>query len=229
MVRDAPTGASSKIGTPVPTEVTQQLERQLIMNGKSLAAALIVSTLAWSAQAQKPQIQWNSKYAFDAVKTFAWQDTPDTSLENQNPFMHSLIKNTIEAELATSGLTEVEANPDVWVNYHASTTVDQQLRTDSYGYSIGGYGMAGWGYYGMAAGPVSSTTRVVEYTRGTLVVDIWDAATKELVWRGQVSDTLPDNVQKAEKLVVRAIGKMADQGRKLWEKELDRREDAAKD
>ena len=199
------------------------------MNAKSLAAALVLSTLALSAQAQKPQIQWNSKYAFDAVDTFAWQDTPDTSLEEQNPFMHSLIKNTIEAELATSGLTEVEANPDVWVNYHASTTTEVQLRTDSYGYSIGGYGMAGWGYYGMAAGPVSSTTRAVEYTKGTLVVDIWDAASKELVWRGMVTDTLPDNVQKAEKLVVRAIGKMADQGRKLWEKELDRREDAAKD
>jgi len=197
------------------------------MNVKSLAAALVLGTLALSAQAQKPQIQWNSKYNFDGVDTFAWQDTPDTSLENQNPFMHSLIKNTIEAELATSGLTEVESNPDVWVNYHASTTTETQLRTDSYGYSMGGYGMAGWGYYGMAAGPVSSTTRVVEYTKGTLVVDIWDAASKELVWRGMVSDTLPDNVQKAEKLVVKAIGKMADQGRKLWQKELDRREDAA--
>lgn len=196
------------------------------MNAKSLAAALVLSTLALSAQAQKPQIQWNNAYHFDQVETFAWQDTPETSLEGRNPFMHSLIKNTIEAELATSGLTEVDADPDVWVNYHASTTTETQLRSDSYGYSFGGYGMAGWGYYGMAAGPVSTTTRVVEYEKGTLVVDIWDAASKELVWRGQVTDTLPDNVQKAEKLVVRAIGKMAEQGRKLWKKELDRREDA---
>ena len=198
------------------------------MNGKSLAAALVLGTIGFSAQAQKPQIQWNNNYDFDAVNTFAWQDTPDTSLEERNPFMHSLIKNTIEAELAKSSLTEVDANPDVWVNYHASTTTDVQLRTDSYGYSYGGYGMAGWGYYGMAAGPVSSTTRVVEYTRGTLIVDIWDAKSKELVWRGTVSDTLPDNVQKAEKLVVKAIGKMADQGRKLWAKELKQREDAVR-
>jgi hypothetical protein len=76
-------------------------------------------------------------------------------------------------------------------------------------------------------GSVSTTTRAVEYQRGTLVVDIWDAATKELVWRGEVSDTLPDNPQKAEKLVVKAIGKMADQGRKLWQKEVERRERAA--
>src|SRR5262245_52266429 len=169
------------------------------MNGKSLAAALVLGTVAWSAQAQKPQIQWNNNYDFDAVQTFAWQDTRDTSLEEQNPFMHSLIKNTIEAELATSGLTEVEANPDVWVNYHASTTTDVQLRTDSYGYSFGGYGMAGWGYYGMAAGPVSSTTRPIEYTRGTPIVAIWAAKSKDLVGRGRVSDTLPNNGEKPEK------------------------------
>jgi len=199
------------------------------MNRQSLAAALLLGTCALSAQAQKPAIQWNSQYDFTAVDTFAWQRTDDT-LESGNPFMHSLIKNTLEAELAESGLTQVDANPDVYVNYHASTTTEVQLRSDSYGYGFGGYGMGGWGYYGMGSvGTVSTTTRAVEYQRGTLVIDIWDAAKKELVWRGEVSDTLPDNPQKAEKLVVRAIGKMADQGRKLWQKELERREKAARD
>ncbi len=199
------------------------------MNRKSLAAALLLSAFALSAHAQKPHIQWNQQYDFSAVETFAWQAT-DQTLQQQNPFMHSLIKNTIESELATSGLTQVDANPDVFVNYAASTQTDVQLRSDSYGYGFGSYGMGGWGYYGMGQiGNVSTTTRAVEYTRGTLVVDIWDAASKELVWRGEVSDTMPDNPQKAEKLVVKAIGKMADQGRKLWKKELERRERAAGD
>ena len=82
------------------------------MNGKLLAAALLVSSLAFSAHAQKPQIQWNNKYNFQNVKTFAWQNTPETSLAQSNPFMDSLIKNTLEAQLSTSGLTEVESNPD---------------------------------------------------------------------------------------------------------------------
>jgi opacity protein-like surface antigen len=195
------------------------------MNVKSLAVALLVSSVAFAAQAQKPQIQWNSAYDFQNVKTFAWQETPETSLAQANPFMDSLIKNTLEAELATSGLTEVESNPDVYVNYHASTSTDIQLRSDSYGYGYGGYGMGTWGgYYGMS-GPVSTTTRVVEYEKGTLVVDIWDAAKKELVWRGEVTDSLPDNVEKTQKTVVKAISKLAAQGRKLWAKELERREE----
>jgi hypothetical protein len=201
----------------------------MIKTSKWLAATLALCALSFAAQAQKPQIQWNNQYAFDAVETFAWQAT-DSSLQQGNPFMHSLIKNTLEAELATSGLTQVDANPDVFVNYHASTSTDVQLRSDSYGYGFGAYGTGAWGYYGMGpVGPVSTTTRVVEIERGTLVVDIWDADTKELVWRGEVSDTLPDNPQKAEKLVVRAIGKMADQGRKLWADEVKRRERAARD
>jgi hypothetical protein len=41
-----------------------------------------------------------------------------------------------------------------------------------------------------AAGPVSTTTRVVNYPKGTLVVDIVDAAKKELVWRGSTTPIL---------------------------------------
>src|SRR5690606_5396298 len=111
-----------------------------------------------------------------------------------------------------------------YVNYHASTSTDIELQSDSYGYTFGAYGLGTWGYYGMRPiGPVSTTTRVVQYDVGTLVVDIWDAATKELVWRGQGTDSLPDSTRKTEKKVVKAIGKLAAQGRKLWGREQERR------
>jgi len=121
-------------------------------------------------------------------------------------------------ELAASGLTKVEANPDVFVTYHTSTENKVRLESDSYGYGFGGYGTAGWGRYGYGygvAGPVSTTTRVVEYDEGTLVVDIWDAGTKELVWRGTASRVFSENAQKAEKEVVKIIKDMAKQSKKL--------------
>ena len=56
----------------------------------------------------------------------------------------------------------------------------------------------GWGHYGYGfgypvgpvgpVGPVQTSTRVVEIERGTLVVDIWAAASKELVWRGTAAE-----------------------------------------
>jgi Domain of unknown function (DUF4136) len=190
------------------------------MMRSALLAAIIVPLFAAPVYAQKPQIQWNKDYDFDAIGTFQWQLTPDTDLEKSEPFLHSRIKNAIEYQLTASGLTEVQSNPDVYVNYSTSTSNEVRLQSDSYGYGFGGYGRGGWGYYGYrGVGPVSTTTRVTEYQKGTLVVDIWDAKEKELVWRGAVTNTVPENVEKAGKLIDKAVQKMADQGRKLWAKE----------
>lgn len=201
-----------------------------MIQGIRLAVASTLAIAALPALAQKPQIQWNDEYNFDQVETFQWQNIDEAQMATANPFMHSLIKNLLAAELATSGLTEVTSNPDVYVTYYGSTETEVQLRTDSYGYSYGAYGMGGWGYYGYgAAGPVSSTTRQVEIQHGTLVVDIWDAATMELVWRGTVTDVMSSDQEKNEKLVAKAIAKLCDEGRELWEKEVERRAEAAED
>ena len=173
--------------------------------------------VALPALAAKPQIQWNPDYDFDAIETFAWQDTPESSLEERDPFMHSRIVAAIEYELTGGGLTEVESNPDIYVTYHTSSEDRVRLQSDSFGYGFGGYGRGGWGYYGYGmSGPISTTTRVIEYEEGTLVVDIWDASSSELVWRGSVTRVFSDNMQKAEKQAVKAIENMAKQGRKLW-------------
>ena len=81
--------------------------------------------------------------------------------------------------------------------------------------------MGGWGYYGYGmGGPVSTTTRVVEYEEGTLVVDIWDADNKELVWRGSASGImLSEKPEKTQKNVLKAIEAMAKQNAKLRERE----------
>lgn len=203
-----------------------------MIKGIRLAAASMLVLAAVPVLAQKPQIQWNDEYDFDQIETFQWQNIEEAQMSSANPFMHSLIKNLLAAEFAQGGLTEVTSNPDVYVTYYGNTETEVQLRTDTYGYSYGGYGMGGWGYYGYGSmGPVSSTTRQVEIEHGTLVVDIWDRATEELIWRGTVTDVMPSSgdQEKIEKLVAKAISKLADEARELWEEEVERREDAAAD
>ena len=178
-----------------------------------LALAAFAATPAFAA---KPQIQWDEAYDFSTIKSFQWDPNPDSSLEARNPFMHSRVVAAIEYELTASGLTEVQANPDVFVTYHTSTETQVRLESDSYGYGFGGYGGAGWGHYGYGyAGPVSTTTRVVEYEEGTLVVDIWAAASKQLIWRGTASRVFSEDVDKAESQVVKIIKDMAKQSKKL--------------
>ena len=174
--------------------------------------------VAGSAFAAKPQVQWNSSYDFSGIESFAWKDSPvAVSLAQANPFLHEHIENAIEFQLTSNGLTEVESNPDVLVTYYGSTETEVQLRSDSYGYGWGGYGGPGWGYYGYGrVGPVSTTTRVVEYERGTLVIDIVDASSDELIWRGSVSDiSVTDDQQKLQKNITKAIAKLVKQSQKL--------------
>jgi hypothetical protein len=190
--------------------------------------ALVAAFAAVPAYAQKPQIQWNKMYDFSKVHTFKWQTPASPSLKDSNPFMHQFIEQQIEAKLMGAGLTKTDGNPDVFVTYHGSTQTDVQLHTDSFGYGIGGYGMGGWGMYGYA-GPVSSTTRVVEYEKGTLVVDIVDPAKKELVWRGTVNGILiSDDQNKTQKAVGKAIDAMAKQNQKLRAQAAKDAEKAAK-
>lgn len=181
------------------------------------ALTLVAILVAASAAAAKPQIQWNQEYDFENVGTFQWRSPGAETLAQSDPFLHSRIVNAIEYQLTSAGLTEVASNPDIYVTYYASSETSVSLRSSSVGYSFGGYGMSGWGRYGYSVGgPISTTTRVVETERGTLVVDVWDAASNELVWRGVASGiTISDSAQKNEKNAVKAIHKMAEQYRKL--------------
>ena len=169
------------------------------------------------AVAAKPQIQWDQEYDFSKVKTFMWKDTAGESLAQSQPFLHSHIINAIEYQLSNVGWREVDSGADVMVTYYGSTETNYRLQSDSFGYSFGGYGRGGWGYYGYGmAGPVTTTTRVIDYERGTLVVDIVDAASDQLVWRGTVSDiSVSDNLDKMKKYIDKAIAQMAKQAQKL--------------
>jgi hypothetical protein len=181
------------------------------------AIVVLAAFLAMPAHAAKPQIQWDQAYDFPSIRSFQWDPNPESSLEQGNPFMHSRVVSAIEYELAATGLTEVQGNPDVFVTYHTSSQSKVRL-AESYGYAFGGYGGPGWGRYGYGYGyavPVVTTTRVVEYEEGTLVVDIWDASSKQLIWRGTASQVFSADPQKAEKQAVKIIKAMAQQSRKL--------------
>jgi len=169
------------------------------------------------AYADKPQIQWNPEYDFSSVSKFQWRESSADTLEETDPFLHSRIVNTIEYELTDFGLTEVDANPDVYVTYHASSRRDVRLESDTLGYEFGSYGTGRWGVYGYhRIDPVVTNTRVTEVQRGALVVDIWDATTNELVWRGQASDiTVSSDPRKNQRSAEKVIRAMAAQTRKL--------------
>ena len=184
-----------------------------------LLLALILILAVTPAFAAKVFIDHDQKYDFSSIKTFAWAPTPDTSVESTNPLMHSRIVNAIEHYITMGGTQEVTENPDVYVTYHTDSKEEMQLNTSSYGYGYpGGWG---WGGYGYGAGwggasMGSSTTSVSTYEVGTLVVDVWDADAKELVWRGTATNIdLSDNPDKMMKKIDKALAKIVKKSKQL--------------
>ena len=146
----------------------------------------------------------NTDYAreadFPKYKTFEYVDTLN-NIEDTNPLGHRRIVEGIRREMLGKGLQEEGSNPDFYVTYHGEEKAQVSLDTNHYGYGPGWY----WG-----GGMGTSTTQVRTYTEGTLVVDIWDAKAKQLLWRGVASDTISDNPEKNIAKVNKALAKMFD-------------------
>ena len=177
---------------------------------------LMLVLCALPAAAQKVYVDYDRDAIGNDYTTFAWQDTGPT-LQEFAPLMHSRVKNAIEHYLTEKGFVESVDDPDLYVTYHTSSEEDFQFSVTGYGY---GYG-AGWAWspYWGSIGMGSASTTVSTYDRGTLVIDIWDARTKQIVWRGSATAVVPENPQKANKLVENALRKMIKQFDEMKAKE----------
>lgn len=122
-------------------------------------------------------------------------DIRDNSSEDQ--LINQEIKRAIDEQLAQKGLTRVENWADLKVSYHAAIRQEQSLFL-----SGAGWGNRGWG--GAWDGSLQGQTSSVPI--GTIVVDLYDPAHDQLIWRGDATKTIdlkkdPDknykNLQKA--------------------------------
>jgi hypothetical protein len=178
-------------------------------------SVLLLATVVWAA---KVNVDYDSEVDFSKIKTFMFVNTPESSIEKNNPLMHGRMIAIIEQTLTDAGLQKVDADPDVFVTYHATTEDQSSFTTTGFGY--GGWGGRGrrWGG-GMGMG--SSTTTEHTYTEGTLLVDAWSAETEKLVWRGISSQVLKAKPAKQEKQIQKALAKMVDRWEKIKKKQSE--------
>ncbi len=130
-------------------------------------------------------IQVNTDYDletdFTRYRTFAWAEGSGggDDLRVAGDLMDQRFRRAIASELVSRGLEKaMSGQPDVFVGYQVALDdrIDYQTINTYYG--------SGWGYRGVYGGVGASQTTAREYTVGTLVIDVYDARQRDLVWRG---------------------------------------------
>ena len=175
------------------------MQRRLVTAGMTFA--LLVPALAI---AQKTSYDYSKEANFASYKTYAQKD--GTKVGQQ--LIDDRIVAAIDAELAAKGFTKVDANPDVIVIYHVAFDKQKDISTFSSGYG-GGYGPYGYGWGGGWGGG-TSTTQVRDILIGTLVIDMADAKTKQMVWRGMGTKEVDTTAkpEKRDKSITNAVNKI---------------------
>ena len=145
---------------------------------RKLATVLVTlaSALAVACSTMTTAVDYDHTVDWNKYKTFqlaAGTPAPTT-------FVQKRIDDAITSTLTSKGWQAVASNPNILVYSHVVLSEQTQLNT----MNMGGYGYRGWGGYGGGM----STTTVQKIPIGTLVIDLVDPATKEMVWRGQASD-----------------------------------------
>ena len=156
------------------------------------AVVLLACTVA---TAQEVRHNFMPGTDFAKYHTYKW-----VSIENgahPNQIVDAEIKQSIDSQLASKGLSKSESDKaDLYVGYQIATDKEKQWNA---------YGMGGGYRFGGMGTATSSTIDI-----GTLVVDMYDPTTKQLVWTGQATKTISpsSNQEKNEKNLNKAIEKL---------------------
>jgi hypothetical protein len=158
----------------------------------ALLLAASISGVSAVAVGQTVSVNYNHSQSFAAFHTYAWQINDPNKIANS--ILAQAAISDIDNALVGKGFSKVEisANPDVIVI--ASGGLKQET---SY---------TAWGMRGIGGGMGGITPQ--QNVEGTLVVSIYSAKDKALVWRGIGQNALSNNGNKNQQLVGKAVVKM---------------------
>jgi hypothetical protein len=163
---------------------------------KIFASVGIVLLAASASFAAEVKTDYDRSTDFSQYKTYSWE-----KVQTKDQLWVDRIKQAVNSALAAKGWTQVPSGGNVAIVAIEMTKNQQTLNT-----FYDGFG-GGWRWGG---GFGDSTTTVDNYKVGTLVVDLFDANSKKLIWRGSSSDTLSNKSDKNIKEVDKGVQKMFD-------------------
>jgi hypothetical protein len=163
-----------------------------IMKTKFALCAVLACMVSAVALGQQVSVNYNKSQSFSQYHTYSW--ATDNANQIQNSILAQQAKSDIDSAMQGKGFQLVpdSQNPDIILT--ASGGLKQQTSYQAWGMRGIGGGMGG----------ITPEQNVI----GTMIVDLYDAKTKSLVWRGIAQNTLSNNGSKNSQMVSKAVAKM---------------------
>lgn len=161
-----------------------------------IPAGLILCAFTITAAAQDVRTDYDHNANFSHYHTYYW-----AKVQTENPLWQQRIEQAVDKDLQAKGWQRVNSGGDVALTAVGATQNEQEYQTFYNNLGPGWW----WGGFG-----TETTTTPVNYRVGTLVIDMYGAHNKHLVWRATASDTLSDKPEKNEHKLDKAVDKMFD-------------------
>jgi hypothetical protein len=181
-------------------QITTEL---FLINEKAMKRLLIITALAILAGCS-PQIRvfsdFDPDYDLWTYKTFDWGQKVDIEA-GKNPLQYNelndkRIKAAVQQQMVSRGYELTSNSPDLALHYHIIVDDQSVVSTEPYGYRYGQYWMR-------------MQTDVYSYKEGTLILDLMDKKTNNLIWRGWAVSAIDQiDPEKVDELIKTAVARI---------------------
>jgi hypothetical protein len=154
-----------------------------------------LSLITGVSRAQDVTTDYDHHANFERYHTYYW-----AKVHTDDPLWQSRVTDAIDKQLQAKGWQKQDSGGDVALTAVGATRNQRTYQTFYDGF--GGWGWRGWG------APETATTTVENTQLGTLVVDMYDNQTKQLIWRGEAQSTLSSKPEKNEDKLDKAAKEM---------------------
>jgi hypothetical protein len=159
--------------------------------GALLAAAAVVAASGYAASSISVDSKSSPGVDFSKYKSYTLAEMAEV----KNPAVKERLASALDKQLKAKGLVRKETGGDLTVAMHPRLSREYSARDYD---SSWDYGWGNWASIRDLSGDSSASKRLEGVPIGTVIVDLVDAATKQLVWRGGATSAL-DSEASAEK------------------------------
>lgn len=171
--------------------------------------SLLIMVIFCQTTVAQVKSDYDKEADFSKYKTYTFEGWQDNSDKIMNEFDKKRLLDAFRSEFSNKGMEAVESDGDVMLTLFI--VVNEKSSTTAYTNFNGGMGYGGrwgWGYGSAGMGSATTTYTESDYKEGTLVIDMYDSESKQLVWQGVMISTVNENPKKREKSIPKKVRKL---------------------